>query len=224
MTPRRHYRLACPIARGLDRIGDRWTLLILRDLHAGPGRFSDLQSGLAGIASNLLAERLQRLQDDGLIRRREAQFGVQVYELTELGQGTGALLLALAEFGAQFPPETDLVRPGNLRALALPLQMALQSVVPEDATMRVELQVDDEPFTVRVSQGQVAVRAGADPEATVRLALPIAPVLSALNGDPSAGAACVRAVTVQRADSADLERFMDWLSRGLSLESGSGTV
>ena len=63
----RSYKLLCPIARGLDRIGDRWTLLILRDLHAGPARFSDLQRGLTGIAANLLADRLAKLVTDGLI-------------------------------------------------------------------------------------------------------------------------------------------------------------
>ena len=92
MNKPRRYRLLCPIARALDRIGDRWTLLILRDLHAGPARFSDLQSGLGGIASNLLAGRLQQLLEDGLARRRDAGFGVTVYELTETGAKSADLL------------------------------------------------------------------------------------------------------------------------------------
>ena len=66
MSTRRGYDLVCPIARALDRVGDRWTLLILRDLHAGPARFSDLETGL-GIASNLLSSRLRDLNDDGLV-------------------------------------------------------------------------------------------------------------------------------------------------------------
>ena len=57
MAGSRRYKLLCPIARALDRIGDRWTMLILRDLHAGPARFSELQSGLTGIAPNLLTDR-----------------------------------------------------------------------------------------------------------------------------------------------------------------------
>ena len=70
MASSRRYRLLCPIARALDRIGDRWTLLILRDLHAGPARFSELQTGLAGIATNLLTDRLQQLMTDGLVVKR----------------------------------------------------------------------------------------------------------------------------------------------------------
>ncbi len=82
MASKRSYHLLCPIARGLDRVGDRWTLLVLRDLHAGPARFKDIQEGLPGLASTLLTTRLRRLQDDGLVREREAEFGVRVYELT----------------------------------------------------------------------------------------------------------------------------------------------
>ena len=60
MTKKRHYQLLCPIARALDVIGDRWSLLILRDLHAGPARFQELHDGL-GTASNLLTTRLGEL-------------------------------------------------------------------------------------------------------------------------------------------------------------------
>ena len=114
MSRSRRYRLLCPIARALDHLGDRWTLLILRDLHAGPGRFSDLQEGLTGIASNLLTTRLRQLEEDGLVSRREAQFGVSLYQLTEMGEGTAELLYELAAFGSRFPPDNDIQRPGNL--------------------------------------------------------------------------------------------------------------
>jgi DNA-binding HxlR family transcriptional regulator len=86
MEKPRRYKLLCPIARALDRVGDRWTLLILRDLHAGPARFSDLKTGLDGIATNLLTDRLRQLIDDGLVVRREGEFGTALYTLTELGR------------------------------------------------------------------------------------------------------------------------------------------
>ena len=66
MASKRSYHLLCPIARGLDRVGDRWTLLVLRDLHAGPARFKDIQEGLPGLASNLLTTRLRRLQEENV--------------------------------------------------------------------------------------------------------------------------------------------------------------
>ena len=78
----------CALARSLDRVGDRWTLLIVRELLVGPARFTDLQNGLPGIATNLLTERLRRLEHDGIVERRvaaEPDTGVQ-YKLTMLGE------------------------------------------------------------------------------------------------------------------------------------------
>ena len=115
MPQPRRYRLLCPIARALDRVGDRWTLLVLRDLHAGPARFSDLQT-LPGIASNLLTNRLRQLEDDGLVRRRNAEYGTTVYELTELGSRTGDLLFELAKFGGPGDPAPR--KPANDRGHA----------------------------------------------------------------------------------------------------------
>ncbi len=92
--------------------------MILRDLHAGPARFSDLLSGLDGIASNLLTERLQQLIADGLVGKREAEFGVALYELTDHGERTRDLLFELALFGGRFPPDDDIrppTRPARTR-------------------------------------------------------------------------------------------------------------
>lgn len=168
MPGRRRYRLLCPIARALDRVGDRWTLLILRDLHAGPARFSDLQT-LPGIASNLLTNRLRQLEEDGLIRRRDAAYGTTVYELTELGARTSDLLFELAMFGAEFPPDDEIKRPGNLRTIAVTLRVACQRVVGRDMNLRAEFVVDGEPFTFTVDAGRVDVKAGKaiEPEATL---------------------------------------------------------
>ena len=159
MTQARRYRLLCPIARALDRVGDRWTLLILRDLHAGPARFSELQT-LPGIASNLLTNRLRQLEEDGLVRRRDAAYGTTVYELTELGSRTGELLFELAIFGAEFPPDEDIKRPGNLRTIAVTLRTACQRVVDPDLCLNAELIVDGEPFAFTVDRGAVDLKAG----------------------------------------------------------------
>ena len=138
MTGSRRYRLLCPIGRALDRIGDRWTLLILRDLHAGPARFSDLQNGLVGIASNLLTDRLQQLIDDAIVVKRSGEYGVTLYALTELGARTGDLLFELAMFGGQFLPDEDVRRPGNLRSIVVTLITACQRVVTPDANFEAE--------------------------------------------------------------------------------------
>ena len=159
MPEHRSYRLLCPIARALDRVGDRWSLLILRDLHAGPARFGDLLTGLTGIASNLLATRLQQLQDDGLIVKRTAEHGVVVYALTEDGEGTAPLLFELAALGAQYPAPGDLRRPGNLRTIVVTLKEALRRAVKDD-NVHAELIVDGEHFAIDVEDGDVSVRYG----------------------------------------------------------------
>ena len=167
----RHYRLLCPIARALDRIGERWTLLVLQDLHAGPARFSDLQAALPGLAPNLLTTRLRQLEQDGLICRRETEFNVSVYELTPSGARTGDLLYELAAFGSQFPPPEDVRRPGNLRLIAVTLKVACQRVVNPSLSMRAELVVDGEKFELLVSEGNVDIRyrAAADPQVIVSM-------------------------------------------------------
>ena len=157
MAGPRRYKLLCPIARGLDRIGDRWTLLILRDLHAGPARFSELQSGLTGIAPNLLTDRLQQLSEDGLIQKREGQHGVALYELTERGRTTREILFELALFGGRFPPDEDPKRPGNLRTIAVTLSAACQRVVTAEADFEAELIVDGETFTLTARGGRVSM-------------------------------------------------------------------
>src|SRR3984957_32541 len=86
-VPSRNYNQNCPIARGLDVLGERWTLLILRELVGGPRRYGDLRTQLPGIATNLLAERLKELQDAGLVERADlpAPIGRTVYSLSDLG-------------------------------------------------------------------------------------------------------------------------------------------
>lgn len=180
MAKSRSYKLLCPIARGLDRIGDRWTLLILRDLHAGPARFTDLQTGLTGIAANLLTDRLTKLVADGLVAKQDGPHGAMLYALTDLGQRTGDLIFELAVFGAQFPSEGEVVRPGNLRTVAVTLNAAAKRVSTGDLSIRANLVVDDETFELRAANGSasVAYAASSDPEVELRTTYPALIALS----------------------------------------------
>jgi len=155
MTAKRHYNLLCPIARALDAVGDRWTLLILRDLHAGPARYQELHEGL-GIATNLLSTRLTELTDSGLIRKPSER---SAYELTELGRRTDRILWELARFGAVLDRDPDPREPGNLRTLALPLRIILESV-PDRPDLTVRLHIDDDVFTIASTRDTVDVRYG----------------------------------------------------------------
>lgn len=98
------YQQYCGIAAALDRVGDRWTLLILRELSFGEQRFTDLRAALRGIASNLLAERLRDLVRDGLVEQHElpAPAARTVYALTPQGERIRPVLATLATFGLPF--------------------------------------------------------------------------------------------------------------------------
>ena len=98
---RRSYEQLCPLAYSLDLVGERWTLLVVRDLADGPKRYTDLSRGLPGLATDLLTERLRRLEAAGAVRRRQLPppAAATVYELTERGRELVPAVLALARFG-----------------------------------------------------------------------------------------------------------------------------
>src|SRR5919106_2897508 len=98
---RRGYGQYCAVASALDVVGERWTLLIVRDLFLGPKRYTDLRTGLPGIATDLLTARLRTLESAGLVRRRTLPrpAPATVYELTERGRLLGPVLRGLAQVG-----------------------------------------------------------------------------------------------------------------------------
>src|ERR671932_1483923 len=97
------YSQYCALARALDVAGDRWTLLIVRELAPGPRRFTDLLDGLPGISRNLLTERLRTLERDGIVARRDLPppAARQVYELTEDGRDLANAMVPLIAWGAR---------------------------------------------------------------------------------------------------------------------------
>ncbi|WP_299418974.1 helix-turn-helix domain-containing protein [uncultured Shimia sp.] len=177
MAKARSYKLLCPIARALDRIGDRWTLLILRDLHAGPMRFGELQKGLPGIAANLLTDRLNKLVADGLVTKEES------YALTPLGVRTLNVLFELAVFGAAFEPEGEVVKPGNLRTVVTTLLAAARRAELGDMALRVGLVVDGEMMQLDVADGAVRASYGAHDAPDVVLTAGYEDLLAVSEGD-----------------------------------------
>src|SRR5687767_14976263 len=92
------YGQYCGLAKALDHIGDRWTLLIVRELLLGPRRYSQIRAALPGIATNLLAERLRNLESDGMVRRN----GDGAYELTAFGRGLEEAIHSLVRWGGRW--------------------------------------------------------------------------------------------------------------------------
>ena len=111
MSKKRLFDDPCGIARALNAVGERWALLVVRELVFGPKRYSDLHRGLPQMSQNVLAQRLRELEADGLVRRRRLgpPAPAAVYELTERGQELEPVLRALAQWGSRAPlPEDDL--------------------------------------------------------------------------------------------------------------------
>ncbi len=107
----RTYHQLCGVAKALDLVGQRWTLLIIRDLMVGPLNYSGLLEGLPGLTTNLLAKRLKELSDGGLIEKDSATAGDRtkaLYRLTDAGRALGPVISELANWGRQFgpPPKT----------------------------------------------------------------------------------------------------------------------
>jgi DNA-binding HxlR family transcriptional regulator len=172
-VPTRHYEQYCPIAAALDVLGDRWTLLILRELTMGERRFTDLKAALPGIAPNLLSDRLRDLQHEGLVEQRELPppAARSVYAATAAGREAVPVLRSLARFGASRlgpPSEGRTLSPARaFYSLLVPYH------VPEAAGERfhVRLRVDEEVFDVVTDGADLSTRhrEGADPNFEIEL-------------------------------------------------------
>ncbi len=172
VATRRTYNQNCPIALGLDVLGERWTLLILRELVGGPRRYGDLRAELPGIATNLLAERLKELQDAGLVDRADlpAPIGRTVYTLSDVGwQRVLPVLRSVAWFGLDRldPVEGEPVSPLNGFLAGILLGFDSAKAAGLEATCRAE--IDGRRFDFAVTQGRLAGARG-EPSATITAA------------------------------------------------------
>jgi DNA-binding HxlR family transcriptional regulator len=141
------YEQYCPIAHALDLVGERWSLLVVRELlHDGPLRYSDLHARLDGCGTNILAARLKALEQGGVVRRRrlDPPAASWVYELTEYGTGLRDVLHVLAHWGARSlgPPSAT----GDLQAGWL--HGALRIALPKDTAGTIEFRIGDERASV----------------------------------------------------------------------------
>ena len=211
----RSYNLLCPISRALDHVGDRWTLLILRDLHAGPARFKDLQTGLTGIASNLLSDRLQALEASGLIQKGKSEFDVSLYSLTELGERTGQLLFELARFGGRMPRPTKIQRPGNLRTVAVSLGTACKRSVGPDHDFTATLLIDGEAFRMTARNGDAQIRAGAAEKPDVVMTTSYEPMMALADGEIQLGEFLSSHVALEVLTPGKETEFFDLLTRAI---------
>lgn len=168
-SERKSYEQVCPMATALDFVGDRWTILIMRELLGGPGRFQELRSGLPGIATNLLTERLRRMETDGIVRRVDAG-GSNIYALTAEGAGIRTAIEELGMWGARIGRVGPPIHQRSIRAIAMALHAVLVragNALPSESHI-IELEVDGEYAEIVLGpRPTVTARPSTQPDARV---------------------------------------------------------
>ncbi len=202
---RRENDQSCSLACALDRIGERWSLLIVRELSLGPLRFSDLVRNVGGAPTDVLTKRLRDLESHGIVRRRELSppaTGV-AYELTDVGWGVERPMLELGRWGLHFERVDDVV---DLAPTSLPNAIRVITQPPTDARLTIGLRSGGQPYWLRIEEGWIAAGRGEAEDPDLVLSGEPAGVLAAL----VAGGVAEDGIDVE-GDRDALEQLRAWI-------------
>jgi len=162
-------------------VGERWALLVVRELLLGPKRFTDLRAGLPHASSNILSERLRDLEQGGVIQRRKLPppAASWVYELTEWGRELEPIVTKLGAWGARspFPPDSQEIGPDSI---VLALRSLFDPEAAGDLEATYELRIGEERFRVEIAGGELDLIRGVAADPTASIAVPDAPTLAAV--------------------------------------------
>jgi DNA-binding HxlR family transcriptional regulator len=161
----------CGIAHASELLGQRWALLVVRELLLGPKRFTDLRTGIPDISPNVLGQRLRELEESGIVRRRKLAppAAVQVYELTDWGRELEPAVLVLGRWASKSPWFLRGAGMGS-DSLVLALKSSFDPAKADGVEATYELWLGEAPFRVRVADGRFEAKRGeaSDPDATIR--------------------------------------------------------
>jgi len=164
MASKRTYGDRCGIARALDLVGERWALLVVRELLLGPKRFTDLRAGLPHVGPDVLAQRLRDLEQSGLVRRGTLPppAGSRIYELTERGRELEPVVIALGRFGsvAPFPPGEAGI---GVDAVVIALKSLFAPSAAEGMAATYELRLGEQRFRLEVADRRMEIVRGSAP-------------------------------------------------------------
>jgi DNA-binding HxlR family transcriptional regulator/putative sterol carrier protein len=184
MAGKRSYGDACGIARALDLVGERWALMVVRELLLGPKRFTDIRAGLPHVSPDVLAQRLRDLEQGGIVdlRRLPPPYGSQVYELTPRGAALETVLIELGRWGgANAPPPSDDMCM-SLDAHLVSLRTLFDPRRAGDFTARIELRLGDERFRVAIADGEIEAGRGELPDADAMIETDPTTLIEVLHG------------------------------------------
>ncbi|MDB5803048.1 MAG: transcriptional regulator [Betaproteobacteria bacterium] len=168
MTGKRSYEDACAASHALDLVGERWALLVARELVLGPKRFSDLRSGLPGISPNVLTQRLQEMEQASILKRRKLAppAGGWVYELTDWGRGLEDVIMALGRWGVR-SPQLPIGPAISVDGLVLSFRTMFDSKAAAGFKAALELHFGDDVFHAEVAGPRFNIERGAARRADV---------------------------------------------------------
>jgi DNA-binding HxlR family transcriptional regulator len=208
---KKSYEQHCPVARSLDVLGERWTLLVVRDLLMGPKRYTDLREGLPGIPTDLLTARLRTLESAGFVARRKLPrpAPATVYALTDPGRRLGPAVLALGKAGLERlgapGPSEDVRAERQVLALRLSFRRAEWPELAETYQLR----IDGEPYVVSVDHGDVEAARGLAPDPAITLTTDARTFVALLLYDVTAADALAQGSADLEGELTALERFLD---------------
>jgi DNA-binding HxlR family transcriptional regulator/putative sterol carrier protein len=220
------YHQYCALARALDVVGNRWTLLIVRELRPGPRRFTDLVEGLPGISRKLLSERLRDLERDGIIARKELPppAARQVYELTDEGLDLATAMAPLAAWGSRHMGElrpTDTILP---RSSAVGMAILADREAAKGVSETYQYTVGDASFHFIVDDGSIEVRDGWAEEASVVVSTDEATWAEILSDKITASSAAATGALVVAGDRQSAKRLGKIFSRDRMLSRAKDAV
>jgi DNA-binding HxlR family transcriptional regulator len=208
----RSYNQYCGLAYALDIVGERWTLLIVRELIAGPRRFTDLLEGLPGISTNLLSERLKELEQQGMLRRRvlPPPAASSVYELTALGQALEKTLLELGKWGSQFVPASpEGATVLHVSSYALTLKTFFRPEQAHGLSETYELHIGAEILQVQIMDAELHVQQGEALKADMVLHTDMPSYLGLLSGEIELDEAVEKGLIRIEGDPEALRHFLN---------------
>lgn len=206
---RRRYEDACATAHALDLLGDRWALLVVRELMLGPRRFSDLRASLPGISANVLTQRLEELEATGVVTRRRLPppASAQVYALTEWGYESEPIFQALGRWAARSPSH-DPTLPLSAASLLLSLRTMLDASRAKGLKVRIGFRFGLETFLGHLEKGRLDIAAGPVDGADVVLAGTPSVLAAAIYGGVPLATLVAQGKVAIDGDSAQAERFV----------------
>jgi DNA-binding HxlR family transcriptional regulator len=209
MNRTRTYGDSCGIARALDIVGERWALLVARELLHGPKRFTDLRAGLPRLGPDMLSQRLRELEHAGVVRRRTLPppAASRVYELTEWGSELAPVLLALGRWGSRAPMAADAPALG-VDAAIVALETTFDAEASAGADESYELRLGEEAFTLAIAADGLVVARGPAEAPVARIATDTTTLAAVMwHGRPLSEALGDTSMTID-GDPADVERLV----------------